>query len=458
LILWYIGLWAIDSLFNLHFSKIYPAYFALVFILFAGIYFMWEIKNNKKDFKYSKFLNFILTYVLIPAVFIYFIILTIYDIKLLFSIPNWPSRMVPYLIIAFSLIGYFVYIISYKLESWKLFKKWFPRLVLIQLPVLFISIYLRVSQYDLTFNRYLLIIAFIILTIISIYYTFSKKKHLSWIFIISAVILALTSIWPCSIDNLPKTRQVNKLTEILKTNNLLTWNNINIEKLQNSSEATKQLVADKVRYLCSYHNCEKIELFKPILKDLENKEKTKFEEYKKQKIEELKKWAYTEEELKEIENEQYKWLSKYDMKYRLLNQLGLDSYYYYDDTTTKYFDVSNPKYQNTTNVFGYSYIIDVINEKYKRLNHNWYFVTIDSAWNVYLYEDKKLVDKKQIPQEKLKELFNLNKTELDKPLEFTFNMWDYEIKLILKYFNLSNYWDKIKITYFNNTSALLRRK
>jgi len=50
--------------------------------------------------------------------------------------------------------------------------------VLPQILMLFYAIYLRIAQYDLTMNRYFVVVFGTWLTIISLYYTISKQKNI----------------------------------------------------------------------------------------------------------------------------------------------------------------------------------------------------------------------------------------------------------------------------------------
>jgi hypothetical protein len=63
----------------------------------------------------------------------------------------------------------------------KFFRKCFPFVVIPQIFMLFYAIYLRIAQYDLTMNRYFVVVFGIWLAIISVYFIFSIKKHISYI-------------------------------------------------------------------------------------------------------------------------------------------------------------------------------------------------------------------------------------------------------------------------------------
>jgi hypothetical protein len=77
--------------------------------------------------------------------------------------------------------------------------------------MLFYAIYLRVAQYDITINRYFVIVFGLWLFGLSLYYIISKNKRL---IVIPASLTAITliiSIGPWSVYNLPESRQLARL-------------------------------------------------------------------------------------------------------------------------------------------------------------------------------------------------------------------------------------------------------
>jgi phosphate starvation-inducible membrane PsiE len=87
------------------------------------------------------------------------------------------------MVIGFSTFGYLNYIFSKPYESESkmitLFRQYFPFAVIPQILMLFYALYLRLMQYDLTMNRYFVIIFGLWLGFTSLYLIVSKKKSLS---------------------------------------------------------------------------------------------------------------------------------------------------------------------------------------------------------------------------------------------------------------------------------------
>lgn len=74
---------------------------------------------------------------------------------------EWPNGEVTWMVIGFSIFGYLLYIFSHSLEKrpfLQAFRKYFPFVVLPQILMLFYAIYLRIAQYDITINRYFVVV------------------------------------------------------------------------------------------------------------------------------------------------------------------------------------------------------------------------------------------------------------------------------------------------------------
>jgi len=180
---------------------------------------------------------------------------------------DWPKGIVSWMVIGFSSFGYLIYILSraYADESRMVavFRRYFPYMVAPQILMLGYAIYLRINQYDLTMNRYFVVIFGIWLTIISLYYIFSTKKSLSMIPTSLVAIILIISLGPWSIYSLPLARQEARLMRDLETAQIL--QNGVIVPLQNNTDISRELSTDiysEIDYICGFDDCDTIkELF-----------------------------------------------------------------------------------------------------------------------------------------------------------------------------------------------------
>ena len=273
--LWSIGIWAITALFDIwrYMDQIYIDWAIFSLSFFTPMFALTQIPDansyNKSSFRENNFFSFLIKFACLPAIVWYFIILYSYTIKVLLNFSHWPKWEVSWLVIGFSIFWYTLYIFSYSLEKehWliKKFRFIFPYIVLPQIAMLFYAIYLRISQYDLTINRYFVIVFGVWLTLISLYLIFSRQRYLA---IIPAVITLFTiviSIWPWSVYNLPESRQLERLKSNLITANILEWTTITpLSSYDDISSELSGEIYSGIEYLCRLNDCQSIKILFPL--------------------------------------------------------------------------------------------------------------------------------------------------------------------------------------------------
>lgn len=322
LALWFIAIGSVIALFDISINEgeafAYWAVFALVLCapLYGLINFPIISKINKTDFEINKFFSFLIKYIGVPFIYIYFIILYAYSIRVLLNFWDWPKWIISWMVIGFSVFGYINYIFSrpYNGKLIEYFKEYFPIFVIPQLWMLFYAIYLRISQYDITMNRYFVVIFGIWLLIVSIYFVFNKKKSLSMVTVSLTLISFIISIGPWSVFSLPLERQYNRLIKNLETAKIL--DNQNIIPLKSPQDINKELsneIYSWIEYICDYRECKLIkELFK---KELENK-------YREAEID-WKKWNTDT-------SSKYPGLSKWEIINEVTEKIKVQRSYVYD--------------------------------------------------------------------------------------------------------------------------------
>ncbi len=183
---WY-GIWATLSL-------------ALIAPFYALREFPYSSDITKDRYEVNRFFSFLVRYVATPAVYIYFIILYAYSVRVLMDFSDWPKGMVSWLVIGFSSFGYLTYIFSKAYEeespSIRFLRKWFPWMVIPQLFMLFYAIGLRIGQYDLTMNRYFVVAFGIWLLIVSLYFIIRRSPLLAFIPAFLALVSFTISVGP----------------------------------------------------------------------------------------------------------------------------------------------------------------------------------------------------------------------------------------------------------------------
>ncbi len=136
--------------------------------------------------------------------------------------------------------------------------------MVIPLLLLIIAITIRVNQYGLTENRYLVIVSALWFTTLIIINIIKRDKfQLTTVTLALSVLLLFSSFGPQGITQLPTNLQMSHLKKILKQNNILVENRIVKNKVPLPFEQAKS-VTSSVNYIMRKR---KAELFRPYFSD-----------------------------------------------------------------------------------------------------------------------------------------------------------------------------------------------
>lgn len=335
--LWAIAIWAIDMLFDINYSytdKLYWDWSIIALSILAPLFALTQIpeKNTFSEnyFNENKFFSFLIKYVAVPFICIYFIILYAYTLKVLAHFSEWPKWEVTWLVIWFSTFGFITYIFSYIFETKNsliaLFRRIFPFAVFPQIFMLFYAIYLRIHQYDLTINRYFVVIFWIWLLWLSLYYIVSKNKRLSIIPASLTLITIIISIWPWSVYSLPESRQLERLKTNLVEANIL--ENGQITPLTSETDISWELSKEiywGIDYLCGFDNCNTIkQLFPKIYAQILVDTK---EEFEKQRAADLELYKDEPWYFETIDTFTYREPNKWQIVTEITNKLKVKNYF-----------------------------------------------------------------------------------------------------------------------------------
>ncbi|RKF05162.1 uncharacterized protein DUF4153 [Tenacibaculum lutimaris] len=194
-----LALLAVKHLFNVNFKG---DRFLQVFVICIGIVNTWVYLSdfpkdihNQLTINYTKPLEVLVKYILIPLVILYLIILYAYSLKIVI---NWnlPKGWVSYLVIALSFLGFIVQTLINPIQKTissltiRRFHPWFYYLLLPLIGLLFVAIFRRINEYGITENRYfVLVLAFWVLAM-TLYMIFSKQRKIR-IFPLSLAIITM---------------------------------------------------------------------------------------------------------------------------------------------------------------------------------------------------------------------------------------------------------------------------
>ncbi len=204
-------------------SRLYADIWILGACLFAPLYAFSEIPTrfqfNSDELGYHKGVVTIASYILTPLMFMYFVILYVYGLKILIQ---WdlPQGNLAYMITAFGTIGIMTYILATPLyqtgrRMLDLFYSHFFTILLAPILLLIIGISVRVNAYGITEKRYAVVIATIWLSITALYFVLHRSPQIKVPIIVLSALCFLSAIGPWNAVNLSTCSQLSRLESLL---------------------------------------------------------------------------------------------------------------------------------------------------------------------------------------------------------------------------------------------------
>jgi hypothetical protein len=263
-------LFAIDKLLGINIdSRTYFDTVVLTTGMFAPVFFFGGIPESKEELLQDniyKFFKIMIVYVVAPLLTAYTVVFYLYGFRILSSW-NWPDGIVGNMVLWYSVIGIVTMFFLRGMDTtgkWaSLFGKWFPRIILLPIVLLFISLIIRINSYGFTINRYLLGAAGIWTLGCALYMSIvNYKTRRTKIITVSIVVIALLSvIGPWGAINVGRVSQSNRLEKLLQSNNMLKDGAV----IPNSelSESIKGEISEKIRFLKRQYNNKGVD-FLPV--------------------------------------------------------------------------------------------------------------------------------------------------------------------------------------------------
>ena len=355
----YVGIaLALLSLHLLFDVDIHDKLYAELWIFIAGFFNTWffvagmpknyDELDNMEHYPFG--LKVFTQYILLPLLILYLLILYVYGAKIV-AMWDWPKGVVSYLIVCVAVLGIFTFLLIHPFgqkeeDTWiKKFSKAYYFILLPLVALLFIAITMRLGDYGITINRYIILLLGVWLTLVCIYFMMGRT-NIKFIPISLSVMIVLMSFGPWSMFSVSERSQANRLKQLLEENGIIKEGKIvNEQELEVDSNyyrqsfvpQNKQLLTDSLNnevksildYLDDHHGFNAIKEW--YGQDLASKVK----EYNQLK----KRW----ERLNEAE--------------LYMRALGLDYTFVYLGSETRYFSYSVAYQDNVRKVSGYDYMI-----------------------------------------------------------------------------------------------------
>ena len=215
--------------------------------LFAPIYFLsmtplypgkreemipdeaWAKRGETLDrqFMVPRFLEVLISYIIIPLTAIYTLILLVYVVMNIGG-EFWTDNLLEPLLVSYAIIVIIVYILACNLENKfaDLFRKIFPKVLIPIVVFQTIASFLKIREMGVTHGRYYVILFGIFATIAGVIFSFMKPKHNGLIAIALLVLSAISIIPPIDAFTVSKNNQIGFLERKLIENDMLVDNAI----------------------------------------------------------------------------------------------------------------------------------------------------------------------------------------------------------------------------------------
>ncbi len=224
-----------------------------------------DLASLNKSVSYPAGLKYFAQYLLLPLCGLYFLILIAYEAKILVTW-NLPRGWVSQLVLWFSVVGIMCQLLLHPMRlkegsRWiQVFTKWFYRLLIPLVGMLFLAIITRISDYGFTVNRYFVIALSIGLSVVMLYFVFSKVRDIRIIPIVLCVIAFASSFGPWGAFSISKSVQQNRLNDLLTMNEILQGGEIVAPEIEPSFESRKEM-SSVIDYLNEWHGVESFDLW-----------------------------------------------------------------------------------------------------------------------------------------------------------------------------------------------------
>jgi len=215
---------AVEKLFDVGIPEsVYLRISVIVFMLFMTLFFLSGVPRLNEDTPrqvvYPRALRIISQYILGILVLVYMIILYAFSAKVLI-LQQWPNGWLSMLILGFSSIALFNYCLLWPIRQETgnafaiIYSRWIFIILIPLVLLLWKAIMMRITQYGLTINRYLVAELAVWLSLSLLFFNMNKKKDLRFIPVSLIFSLVAFAFGPLSGKERSLSSQSNQLREL----------------------------------------------------------------------------------------------------------------------------------------------------------------------------------------------------------------------------------------------------
>ncbi|WML39467.1 DUF4153 domain-containing protein [Neobacillus sp. OS1-2] len=254
-------------IFNIN-SAAYSHTANIVFILFAPMYFLSLIptyprKNKRKEYiekaaSCPKFLDILLSYILIPLLSVFTLILLIYIIKNIGG-EFWKDNLLEPMLVSYAITVILMYILVSEIENkfTAFFRLIFPKVLVPIVLFQITSSILSVVDTGVTHTRYYVILFGIFAAAAGILLSFLPVRKNGVIAVMLIIFSVISIVPPVDAFTISRSSQIDTLKNVLLKNKMLENNTIRPDDTIPAKD--KQIITDTISYLEMMGYTKKIE-------------------------------------------------------------------------------------------------------------------------------------------------------------------------------------------------------
>lgn len=239
-------------------SDLYGYAATIIFVLFAPVYFLSMIPyyNQKEDNEEavaklttpSKFLDSLISYIIIPITLVFTIILILYIIMNITG-EFWTNNLMEPLLVSYSLTVIIVYLLACSLNNviTKYFRLIFPKVLILVVLFQTLASALKINEVGVTYGRYYSILFGLFATVASILFSIIPLRKNGMIAPILIVLSLISIVPPVDAFTVSKVVQVSRLKETLVRNDML--KDDTIQAKPDIKDKDKEIITASIIYL-----------------------------------------------------------------------------------------------------------------------------------------------------------------------------------------------------------------
>ncbi len=206
---------------------------AIVWVLFAPLYFLALLPRfNSTDsedrfiaeeaYNYPKFLEILVSYIAVPLVTAFTLVLFFYFIKIAVT-RVWPIGQLGPMVLGYSSAGLVIYILASRLENRfaVLYQLIFPKVLVPVVVMQLVSVYIRLNAYGFTESRYYVALFGVFSIVIGLVLSVKPVKRNGLIALLAAGFAIFSIVPPLDAFTVSRNSQVNRITNILQEAEIL---------------------------------------------------------------------------------------------------------------------------------------------------------------------------------------------------------------------------------------------